>query len=64
MTIDSWAGILGAFFQGVTALAVVLAAAQVSFHARAIHRDLEMEYVRQYWEILHRASDEWRMTFL
>jgi hypothetical protein len=33
------------------------------FHARQMHRDLEMTYVQQYWKIIGKTSLEWRNTF-
>lgn len=54
---------VSAIFQGVTALAIVVTAWQLLYHARQMHRDLEMEYVRQYWTIMSRASDEWLESF-
>ena len=47
-------------FQGVTALAIIMAVWQVTYHARQMHRDLETEYVKQYWDIVKSTSDEWR----
>jgi hypothetical protein len=48
----------------VTLLAILTAIWQLLFHARQMHRDLEMHFVDQYWEIMRRASNEWRLTYL
>ena len=49
-------------FQAVTATAIILAAWQVTYHARQMHRDLEMEYVKQYWDIVKSSSNKWRAS--
>ena len=46
----------------VTCLAIFVAVWQLLFHARQMHRDLEMHFVAQYWQIMARASTEWRLT--
>ena len=46
--------------QGITALAFVLAAWQLLFHGRQMHRDFEMLYVERYWKIMDERSPEWR----
>jgi hypothetical protein len=48
----------------VTCLAIFVAIWQLLFHARQMHRDLEMHFVDQYWQIMAKASTEWRMTYL
>lgn len=50
--------------QMLTCLALVFAAWQILFHARQMHRDMEMFYVDQYWRLITRASTEWRRTNL
>lgn len=47
----------------VTCLAIFVAIWQLLFHARQMHRDLEMHYVDQYWKIMHSTSTEWRLTY-
>ncbi|WP_425843683.1 hypothetical protein [Agrococcus sp. TSP3-2-1] len=44
MTLDDWAFVL----QCVTLVAVLLAAWQVLFHSRQMHRDFEAVYVQRY----------------
>jgi hypothetical protein len=46
-----------------TLFAIIFAAWQILFHARQMHRDLEMTYVQQYWRIIGKTSLEWRNTF-
>lgn len=48
--------------QCITSMAILLAAWQILFHARQMHRDLEMEYVKQFWLIFEKASTSWRLT--
>lgn len=48
--------------QIITCLALIFAAWQILFHARQMHRDMELVYVEQYWRIMMRASPEWRLT--
>ena len=47
----------------VTCLAIFIAIWQLLFHARQMHRDLEMHFVVQYWQIMSQASTEWRLTY-
>jgi hypothetical protein len=49
--------------QIVTSLAIFFAAWQVMFHARQMHRDLEMNFVQQYWRIMEKTSLAWRETY-
>ena len=48
----------------ITCLAILLAVWQLLFHARQMHRDMEMHFVEQYWQILSKATTEWRLTYL
>jgi hypothetical protein len=54
--------ILQVLFQFLTFIAVVFAAWQILFHARQMHRDMELFYVGQYWKIMSRMSPEWRVA--
>ena len=47
----------------MTCLAIIVAIWQLLFHARQMHRDLEMHYVDQYWKIMHSTTTEWRLTY-
>ncbi len=47
----------------LTCLAIFVAIWQLLFHARQMHRDLEMHYVDQYWQIIHSTSAEWRLSY-
>jgi hypothetical protein len=49
--------------QVFTLIAIVFAAWQILFHARQMHRDLEMTYVLQYWKIIGKTSLAWRKTY-
>jgi hypothetical protein len=46
--------------QILTAFAIVMAAWQLLFHSRQMHRDFEMLYVERYWRIMDNRSTEWR----
>jgi hypothetical protein len=48
--------------QCITSMAILLAAWQILFHARQMHRDLEMQYVKQFWTIFANTSTNWRLT--
>lgn len=43
-------------------LAFFVAIWQLLFHARQMHRDLEMHFVDQYWKIMESTSDKWRLS--
>lgn len=55
MTIDVWSLVL----QVATLLAVVVAAWQLLFHSRQMHREFEAMYIARYWELMDRRSTRW-----
>lgn len=58
MTFDVWSLAL----QIATLLAVIVAAWQLLFHSRQMHREFEALYVARYWEIMDRRSDSWVLS--
>lgn len=48
--------------ESITALAIFFAGWQLLFHSRAMHRDLEMTYVKRYWELMDERSRQFVLT--
>lgn len=48
----------------ITCFAILVAVWQLLFHARQMHRDMEMHFVDQYWQIMSKASTAWRLSYL
>lgn len=55
MNVDVWSLIL----QIATLIAVVVAAWQLLFHSRQMHREFEALYIARYWELMDRRSIRW-----
>ncbi|GAA1941716.1 hypothetical protein GCM10009775_36860 [Microbacterium aoyamense] len=55
MGIDIWSLIL----QVATLVAVIVAAWQLLFHSRQMHREFESLYIARYWELMDRRSFRW-----
>lgn len=54
---DAWSLVL----QIATLLAVVVAAWQLLFHSRQMHRDFEALYVSRYWTLMDQRSEEFAL---
>lgn len=55
MGIDIWSLVL----QIATLVAVGVAAWQLLFHSRQMHREFESLYIARYWELMDRRSKRW-----
>jgi hypothetical protein len=55
MNFDVWSLVL----QVATLIAVVVAAWQLLFHSRQMHREFEALYIARYWELMDRRSIRW-----
>lgn len=55
MNFDVWSLVL----QLATLVAVVVAAWQLLFHSRQMHREFEALYIARYWELMDRRSIRW-----
>ncbi|WP_144720144.1 hypothetical protein [Agrococcus jejuensis] len=49
--------VIGAIVQTATLIAVGVAAWQLLFHSRQMHRDFEALYVQRYWTLMDQRSD-------
>lgn len=55
MNVDLW----GLVLQVATLIAVIVAAWQLLFHSRQMHREFESLYIARYWELMDRRSRGW-----
>lgn len=52
---------LGIIVQIATLLAIAVAAWQLLFHSRQMHRDFEALYVQRYWSLMDQRSDRFAL---
>jgi hypothetical protein len=55
LTFDVWSLVL----QVATLIAVIVAAWQLLFHSRQMHREFEAMYIARYWQLMDRHSTRW-----
>ena len=55
----TWLDVVSVVVQFLTFVGIALAALQLFFQGRQIHRDFDALYVRRYWELMDMRSKQW-----
>lgn len=59
----NWVEIASLVVSAITAITIGLAALQLIFHGRQIHREFENHYVERYWNLMDRRSKGFALEY-